>query len=118
MKTQLIPIGLFIIASIFGALGQVFYKKGSEKLATAGLANLELWLGCLLFCAVMVFFVLAYKLGGKVSVVYPFYGFTFVWGALLAQGFLKESLTPWQWCGIFLVCLGTMIVATTSGKGV
>lgn len=117
MTSQVIPILLFVAASLVGALGQVFYKKGSSKIASDGFFTWELWGGCFLFCLVMILFVVAYKMGGKVSIVYPFYGLTFIWGAYFSQKYLNESVNGWQWVGIFLVCFGSMLVAFYGQKG-
>ncbi len=65
MSSQFYPILMNILAGVFGALGQYAYKRGSQQLGQLPIVqNYSLWMGMLLFCVVMVFFVAAYKLGG------------------------------------------------------
>ena len=110
MNSQKIPILLNCIAALLGAAGQYFYKKGSEQMAEK-LFNLNLILGVLMFCGVMVLFVVAYKLGGKISTVYPFYATTFIWGTLIGVFLEKESLRPPYYLGLGLVLVGLTVIA-------
>ena len=118
MSSQAIPIVLNLIAAVVGAFGQFFYKKGSQHLGSVPLwKNYNLAIGCLLFCGVMVLFVAAYKLGGKMSVVYPFYASTFIWGAIIAMTMLGEKVTVIQWIGILAVTAGTAAIAIGQSQG-
>src|SRR5438309_1319058 len=87
MKTPTISVVYFLIASFLGALGQFLYKSGSARttgdLKTYAL-NPRLWGGVVCYIAVMVLFVAAFKRGGALSVLYPVYAATFIWGALIA----------------------------------
>jgi len=117
LPSQLMPIVLNIVASFFGAFGQYFYKLGSKRLgAESLLRNWQLGLGVLLFCAVMVLFVAGFKLGGRLSVVFPFYALTFVWGALIGYWLENEPVNLLQWSGIGIVVLGISIVAFGSAS--
>ncbi len=102
-----------IFAALLGAGGQWAYKKGAARLTDTPLyANWMLLLGILLFCGVMVLFVMGYKNGGRISVVYPFYATTFAWGALI--GFVVEK-EPFQWSligGTLLVLAGLIVIAS------
>lgn len=110
--SQLIPIGLNLVAAVFGASGQFFYRRGSQQLASLPLwKNFDLAIGCSLFCLVMVLFVVAYKLGGKMSVVYPFYATTFIWSTIIAVVFVGEKVSLTQWFGIAAVTVGTALIA-------
>ncbi len=73
--------------------------------------NIPLISGCICFCGVMVLFVLGYKLGGKVSVAYPFYATTFIWSTVIASRILNEPVSPLQWAGILAVAAGTAAIA-------
>src|SRR5690349_17240182 len=93
--SQAIPMLLNLVAAVIGALGQYFYKLGGTRLGTTPFfKNWPLLLGMLLFCGVMVLFVAAFKMGGRLSVVYPVYATTFVWGTLLAAWLEKEPVSP------------------------
>lgn len=95
MDSQKIPILWNLLAAFLGAAGQLMYKKGGQKIVEIPFwQNFQLHLGILLFCGVMVCFVLGYKAGGKMSVVYPFYATTFFWATLM--GFFIEN-EPFRW---------------------
>ena len=94
MKTPAISIVLFLLASLFGALGQFLYQSGSER-ATGGLisylANARLLGGVACYVAVMVLFVAAFKKGGALTVLYPVYATTFIFAALIATLGLRHA---------------------------
>ena len=69
-----------------------------------------------IFLVVTVLFFLAFKLGGRLSVTYPVYASTFVWGALIGVYIDKEPLNLAQVIGILLVFLGVCVVAMSSGQ--
>lgn len=116
-QSQLIPILLNLLAALFGAVGQYFYKWGGNRLANEPIwKNWPLFLGMALFCGVMVMFVLAFKAGGRLSVTYPVYATTFIWGFLLAILADKEPWTPLQLGGIFVILAGVVMVAIGGTK--
>ncbi|MBY0384254.1 hypothetical protein K2X05_03770, partial [bacterium] len=110
MENQKIPILLNCIAAFLGALGQYYYKKGSALLSEQPI-NGSLIGGVLLFCIVMVLFVVAYKMGGKISVVYPFYATTFVWGTFIGVYFEKEVVRKGHFVGLALLLAGLVVIA-------
>ncbi len=114
MDSQKIPILLNILAAFLGALGQYAYKRGGLKLSEIPIwMNYHLLLGILLFCGVMVCFVMGYKMGGRISVVYPFYATTFVWGSLI--GFFLEK-EPFRWnlaFGTLCILVGLIFISQT-----
>lgn len=117
MKEQQMPILMNLLAAIAGAGGQYFYKKGGELIAQGGSwLNSQIFIGVLLFCAVMGFFVVGYKMGGRISVVYPFYATTFVWGALIGIWLEKEPWNPQLLAGLGLIFIGLVVMALSLGK--
>jgi drug/metabolite transporter (DMT)-like permease len=107
---QKIPILLNCIAAALGAGGQYFYKKGSA-LVQENPFNLSIIWGVLMFCGVMALFVAAYKLGGRISVVYPFYATTFIWGTVIGIVVEKESVKPVYFLGLALLLAGLTVIA-------
>lgn len=116
MGAQKIPILLNLIAALLGAIGQYFYKKGSAQLQE-NIFNLNIILGVLMFCGVMGLFVMAYKLGGKISVVYPFYATTFIWGTLIGIFFEREAVRPSYFVGLALLLTGLTVIALQLKEG-
>ena len=110
--SQTFPIIINLIAALIGALGQYCYKAGSQKLKLIPLAqNWNIWVGALLFTLVMVMFIWSFKLGGKISVTFPAYATTFIWGTILGVVLDKEPFNWTQGLGIFLVVIGISLVA-------
>lgn len=111
-NSQTIPIALNLIAAVLGAVGQWLYKIGGTQLGRIPIyKNWQLYLGMILFCLVMVLFVIAFKLGGRLSVVYPVYATTFIWSMILAITLDKE---PWAWAqllGVFMIVTGVSVIA-------
>ncbi len=116
-QSQLIPILLNLLAALFGAVGQYLYKWGGSRLGQEPIwKNWPLFLGMALFCGVMVLFVLAFKAGGRLSITYPVYATTFVWGFLLAVLADKEPWSVLQLGGILVILAGVILVAVGGAK--
>ena len=87
MNTSIVSVIYFIIAAMFGALGQYLYKAGAESSSGtlfSYLTNLKLIGGVLCYITVLILFVAAFKKGGSLTVLYPIYATTFIWAALIA----------------------------------
>lgn len=112
MSDQLVPILLYLLAGISGAFGQYFYKLGGTRLDLVPLyKNFPLFIGIILFCVVMWLFVTAFKLGGRMSVVYPVYATTFVWGTLISVIIGKEPWTVMQLIGVTTIIAGVILIS-------
>lgn len=109
MSTPFISILYFIIAAVFGALGQYLYKSGAE---TSGgsigsyLSNPRLLAGVVCYVLVMVLFVAAFKKGGSLTVLYPIYASTFIWAALIAMLVYGTPIKPINIFGMVLLISG------------
>lgn len=111
-SSQTVPILLNLLAAFIGAGGQYLYKLGASRLAEVPLyRNWQLFAGMVLFCGVMGCFVWAFKLGGRLSVVYPVYATTFVWGMALAVLVDGEPYSALQLSGIAVIVLGVAMLA-------
>ncbi|RZA02157.1 MAG: hypothetical protein EOP11_16925 [Proteobacteria bacterium] len=108
---QTYPMFLHFLAGVFGAIGQYFYKKGGARMGSLPLLqNGWILTGVLSFALVMVFFVLSYKAGGRLSAVYPVYATTFVWGALIGHFAEGETLDIFTIGGIALILVGVAAI--------
>lgn len=115
MNSQTIPIILNLVAALFGAFGQYFYKGGAAKLRLVPIVqNVPLILGVLSFVVVMGLFVASYRLGGRISVVYPVYATTFLWATAIEIFLEKSPVTILHFVGIALVMLGVSLIAMFS----
>jgi multidrug transporter EmrE-like cation transporter len=113
MRTPLVSILFFLLASLLGAFGQFLYKSGAER-ATEGIwsyvLNLRLLGGVLCYIAVMVLFVAAFKRGGALSVLYPIYATTFIWAAVIAYFAYETPIKPIHVAGMFLLVGGMFLM--------
>lgn len=109
MKTPAISIVMFILAALFGAVGQFLYKTGAERAGgslVSYLANPRLLGGVVCYVAVMVLFVAAFKRGGALTVLYPIYASTFIFAALIAWVAYGTPIKPANVCGMALLIGG------------
>jgi len=86
-KTPFLSIVMFMGAALLGALGAYLYKSGAQSAAGSWhsyLLNLRILGGLGCYAAVMVLFVAAFRVGGALTVLYPIYASTFIFGALIA----------------------------------
>jgi drug/metabolite transporter (DMT)-like permease len=110
--SQLIPITLTLLAAVLGAFAQYFFKQGSLKLLEVFvLKNYYLLGGLFSFFLVLVLILASFRLGGKMMVVYPCYGTTYIWGLLIAHYLDKELINPLQIMGIFVIIFGIGLVS-------
>jgi len=116
-NSQLIPIALNVLAAFVSAFGQYLYKIGSTKLGVEPIyKNYHIFAGIILFTVVMVLFLTSFKLGGRLSVTYPVYASTFLWGALIGVYLDKEPWSFGQASGVFFILVGIGLVAALSPK--
>jgi len=109
VKTPLISIVFFLLAALFGAVGQFLYKSGAERTGgtIAGyLMNPRLLGGVICYVAVMVLFVAAFKKGGALATLYPIYATTFIFAALIALWAYGTPIKPVNVGGMLLLVAG------------
>jgi drug/metabolite transporter (DMT)-like permease len=115
--SQVIPLILILLSAFIGGLAQFFYKVGSLKLGIIPIyRNYQLLAGMILFLAVTVMTMAAFKMGGKLSIVYPAYATTFIWSTVLAVMVDREPYSAWQGVGLIFLVAGVMMVAGLSPK--
>ncbi|WP_127716908.1 hypothetical protein [Halobacteriovorax sp. HLS] len=117
MENQTYPILINLLAALVGAAGQYLYKAGSQRLKEVPLyLNWQIITGAALFTLVMGLFIWAFKLGGKISVTYPMYATTFIWGCILGILIDKEAWNIGQLVGLTLVIVGISTIAYYSNN--
>jgi hypothetical protein len=113
MSTPLSSIACFLVASFLGAWGQFLYKTGAER-ATSGVAsyllNLRILGGVSCYVGVMVLFVIAFKRGGELTVLYPVYASTFIWAALIALWAFDTPIKPVHVLGMVCMVAGMYLM--------
>jgi multidrug transporter EmrE-like cation transporter len=104
---------MFLCAAMFGALGSYLYKSGADAVdgTLAGyLLNPRLLAGVVCYIAVMVLFVAAYRRGGALTVLYPTYASTFVFGALIGRWAYGTPITGANVAGMLLLVGGMLLM--------
>lgn len=100
------------LISIVGALGALFFKRGSAKfsLSVSGLfRNKNLIIGVVLYAIATVVFVFALK-GGELSILYPFISTGYIWTVVFSVKFLGEAMNRYKWLGIAFIIIGVSII--------
>lgn len=113
MTTPPASIAMFLIASVLGALGQFLYKSGADA-AQGGISsyvlNPRLIGGVVCYMGVMVLFVLAFKRGGSLAVLYPVYASTFIFAAVLSYLAFGTPIKPVNMLGMGFLVLGMYLM--------
>ena len=107
--TPRVSIAFFLLAAIFGAVGQYFYKSGADSSGgglVSYLTNIRILVGVTCYVVVMVLFVAAFKRGGALSVLYPLYASTFIWGALISHYAYGTAIKPVNVLGMLVLIFG------------
>ncbi len=113
MSTPPISIFFFVLAALFGAAGQYFYKSGAQAAAgsiASYLLNLRILIGVVCYVAVMVLFIAAFRKGGAMSVLYPVYASTFIFAAVIAYYAYGEPIRPVNLVGMLVLVLGMYLM--------
>ncbi len=104
---------MFAVAALLGAVGQYLYQSGARA-ATGSVAsyllNLRLLTGVLCYVAVMVLFVAAFRIGGRLTVLYPVYASTFIWAAVLAWWMHDQPIKPVHVAGMITLIVGMYLM--------
>lgn len=112
MRTPLASMGMFLAASLFGAVGQYLYKSGADQAQGdwTSYLNPRILGGVGCYVVVMVLFVAAFKRGGEMSVLYPIYATTFIWAALIAWQVYGVPIRPVHVLGMSLLVAGMYLM--------
>jgi len=114
MKVELWAIGLVILATVFGAFGPIFFKRGSKnfKLMTI-YRNYNFILGIGFYAIGTLLFIPALK-GGELSVLYPLVSLSYIWVSLLSVKMIGEKMNKFKWIGILLIIIGVTFIGLGS----
>ena len=115
IKTDIIIVLLVSVASVLGAIANWLFKKASPVFLEIPLwRNYYLILGVVSFLFVLALFIIAFRMGGKMMIVYPVYATTYVWALLIAYKIEKETLTLLQLVGVIAIILGVVLIGSGS----
>ncbi len=118
MTSELLIIGITLLAAIVAALAQYLFKRSVPTFDFNRvhmrnlLLNKGLWAGGMAYLISLVIYLKALG-SGQLSFVYPTFASTFIFIALISHFVLREKLSMGRIAGIGLVVLGIVIVALT-----
>ncbi|MDH3583823.1 MAG: hypothetical protein OER86_06375 [Phycisphaerae bacterium] len=112
-STPAASVVMFLVASFLGALGSYLYKSGTDVADGTLLSLATHWrilagIGC--YTAVMVLFVAAFKIGGALTVLYPTYATTFIFGAIIGKLAYDVPIRPANVVGMGLLLVGMYLM--------
>ena len=116
MTTELLAIGLVVLATLIGSFGPILLKKASAKKLSkisSLIRNYHLFGGISLYGVGTILFIPALK-GGDLSVLYPFVALAYIWVSLLSIKFLGEKMNTMKWLGIALIIVGVSFIGIGS----
>ena len=113
MNIKLTAIIITFICSIFGAIGQLFFKLGSKDLTfnlIEQLSNYKLIIGLFFYGIATIGYVFALK-QVKLSILYPIVALSYVWVMILSIIFLKEIVPIYKWFGVLGLIISVGILS-------
>jgi len=116
MKTELWAVALILVATVIGAFGSIYLKRGAEELEFSLkklVKNFKLIYGLLLYALSSVFFIVGLK-GGELSILYPLVALSYVWISILSVKMLREQMGFWKWAGVLLIVFGVGLIGIGS----
>ncbi|AJF61369.1 TPA: EamA family transporter [Candidatus Woesearchaeota archaeon] len=100
---------LALLTTFFTAAGQFFLKDGTGQIPIAGIINISLLIGIVLYAggAVVLIFALRH---GELNMIYPMISLSLVWVTLISYFLLNESITPARIAGNALILTGVIFI--------
>ena len=111
MVEQIVLMGVMVLAAVFGSIGQILLKLASQQWSFRGLlVNGFAWGFVLCYAVAVVINIWVYRVGGRVAVTYPVIALSYLFTAVLAWWWLKETLNWWMIAGIIIIIGGVSLV--------
>ena len=112
MAVSLFTIGTITIASLVGAFGAVYLKKGSKNFSfnfKKLINNYVLIFGVFCYGVSTILYMVALK-GEDLSVVYPLVSLTYIFISVLSIKMLGERMNTWRWLGVIIIIAGIIVI--------
>lgn len=104
---------MMVVAAGLGALGQWALNLASDSFGISlkgTVMNGYLWLFALTYGIAVLINILAYKFGGKLSVIYPVIALSYIFTAFIAWKFMGEQMNAWIWSGTMVIIFGVGMI--------
>ena len=104
-------MGAMAFAALLGAFGQFFLNQASGTFTFRTiLTNHWLYAFAFVYGIAVIINILAYKAGGKMSIIYPVISLSYVFAALISWRLLGEHISAWTWIGTITIVLGVSLI--------
>lgn len=118
MKTHLKSVFLVLVCTFLGAVAQVLFKFGSNKLLHDGIQGIitNYWIYSGYFCYFLssILLIIALK-NGELSVLYPIIAMTYIWVSLLSPMFFQtDDFSILKFIGLFFIFFGVTSIGVGS----
>jgi len=108
----IIALALIFVATLLGALGSVFMKKGAAKFnmnPLKQLKNKSLIFGLILFFLSAALYIPALRLS-NLSILYPTTAMSYIWAIIFGRTFFNEKITRTKVIGVLLIIAGISLI--------
>ena len=118
MKTVVV----ITIAALCAAVGEAFIAKGMKQMGDASLLGFwksiphfaNPWVIAGVALTTVFFALFSWSLSwADLSYVQPLTALSFVFGVLIARGWLGETISWWRWAGVVVIIIGVTLVSFT-----
>lgn len=112
MVTSIYSIIGVLIASVLGAFGALYLKKGADRLKFNFwkiLKNYYLIGGIICYGLSTLIFIPSLKYG-ELSILYPLVSVGYIWVIILSIIYLKEKMNTYKWLGIMSIIFGVILI--------
>ena len=112
LKISYMPIFFMLLTALFSAIGQIFFKYGSDQVGTtvtSWLLNYYLIIGLTIHGIGFYFMISAFKYA-NLSIIYPVLATSYILVAIFSNIFLKEKIQVIQWFGMFAIVFGIFLI--------
>lgn len=112
IKISYVPVLFMLLTALFSAIGQIFFKYGSEQVGasvTSWLLNYYLIVGLMIHGIGFYFMISAFKYA-NLSIIYPVLATSYIWVAIFSSILLKEKIYTLQWFGMFAIVVGIFLI--------
>ncbi len=116
---RIIILGLMVLATMIGALGAFFIKKGANDFSLLKIWKKQFWTNRFLFIGLGLYaissLIYVYTLRfGELSVLYPLASLNYIWTALLAKKYFGEQFNFWKILGLTGIIFGVVLISIGS----
>jgi drug/metabolite transporter (DMT)-like permease len=110
---QLVIMACMGFAAFLGAIGQLMLRLASDKAffpIAVLLKNWPLYIFALTYGLAVIINIWAYKVGGKIAIIYPMIALSYIFASLMAWKFFGEQVSPIVWAGTIVIVLGVAMI--------